>query len=404
MPDIASGVAKRVIYKVESTWGTVPSAGSAQYLRRVQSTLGLRKQKYESQEIRSDYQRNDMRHGVRSVEGSISGELSAGTYKDFMAAAVRKAFAAVSAISSLSLTIAASGSNYTITRGSGSWITDGIKLADVVRLTAGSLDALNLNKNLVVLAETATVLTVKVLNGTAMTAEGPVASCTLSVPGKKTYVPTTSHTDLSYAIEHYFADVSLSEVYSGCKINSMDVALPPSGLATVDFGFLGKDITTASSQYYTSPTAETSTGVLAAVNGVLAVQGAALASVTGLNFSIAGNMAAEAVVGQNTYAGITEGRVIVDGQVTALFQDATMRDYFLNETEVGLSVVLSASGAAAADFIAFSLPRVKFSGGAPDDGEKSLILTMPFDALYNNAGGAATTTEQSTLVIQDSAA
>ena len=404
MTDIASGVAKRVIYKVESTWGTAASASSAQYLRRVSSTLGLQKQKYESAEIRRDYQRNDMRHGVRSVDGSISGELSPGTYKDFMAAAVRKAWAAVSDITSLSLTIAASGSDYTITRGSGSWITDGIKLGDVVRISAGSVNALNLSKNVMVLAESATVLTVKTLNGTAMTAEGPIASCTVALPGKKTYVPTTGHTDLSYTIEHYFADISQSEYFTGCKVNDMNIALPPSGLATCDFAFMGKDITTGTSQYFTSPTAEGTSGGLAAVNGVLVAQGSAIALITGLSFSLKGNMTAEPVVGSNTYGGITEGRVIVDGQVTALFQDATLRDYFLNETEVGLSVALSASGAAAADFVGFSLPRVKFSGGKPDDGEKSLILTLPFDALYNNAGGAATTTEQSTLVIQDSAA
>jgi len=30
---IASGVAKQLVYKAESTWGTVPSAASAQALR-----------------------------------------------------------------------------------------------------------------------------------------------------------------------------------------------------------------------------------------------------------------------------------------------------------------------------------------------------------------------------------
>lgn len=404
MTDIASGVAKRVAYKAEPTWGAAAGASGAQYLRRVQSTLGLQKQKYESQEIRRDYQRNDMRHGVRSVEGSISGELSAGTWEDFMAAAVRQVFAAVSAISSLTLTIAASGANYTITRSAGSWITDGIKLADIVRITAGAYNAANLNKNLMVLAETATVLTVTPLNGVALVAEGPIASGTLSVPGKKAYVPTTGHTDASFTIEHWFADIAQSEYFTGCKVNDMNIALPPSGLATVEFGFMGKDVTTGSSQYFSAPTAETTSGALAAVNGVLTAQGSAIALITGLSFGLKGNMSAEAVVGSNTYAGITEGRVIIDGQVTALFQDAVMRDYFINETEVGLSAVLSASGAAAADFIGFSLPRVKFSGGKPDDGEKSLILSMPFDALFNNAGGAATTTEQSTLVIQDSQA
>ena len=130
----ATGVAMNLAYKAESTWGTVPSASSAQLLRRLSTSLALKKQTYQSGEIRSDYQVADFRHGVRSVEGSISGELSPGTYEDFMAAAVRKVFASVSAITGLSLTIAASGSFYTITRASGDFITGGLKIGDVIQI------------------------------------------------------------------------------------------------------------------------------------------------------------------------------------------------------------------------------------------------------------------------------
>lgn len=404
MTDIASGVAKRTAYKAETTWGTAAGSSGAQYLRRVASTLSLRKATYESAEIRRDYQRNDFRHGVKSVEGSISGELSAGTYEDLIAAAVRKAFVSVSAITGLAITIAASGSDYTITRGSGSFLTDGIKAGHVVRLTAGSFTAGNLNNNLLVRSLTASALTVRTLNGSSLTAEGPISSATVTVPGKVSYVPTASHTDTSFSIEDWHDDISVSHLFTGCKVNEMNIALPPTGLATAEFGFMGKDLTTASSQYFSSPTAETTTGALAAVNGLLLAQGSVVGLLTGLSFGLKGNMSAEAVVGQNTYAGITEGRVTIDGQATALFQDATLRDYFLNETEVSLVAVLSASGVNAADFMAFTLPRVKFGGAQIDDGEKSLILTMPFTALYNNAGGSGTSSEQTTLNVQDSQA
>src|SRR3990167_7443232 len=380
---IATGVAKQLRYKVESAWGTAPGATGAQLLRRVTSNLSLRKATYQSEEIRSDYQRSDMRHGVRSVEGVIGGELSAATWEDFIAAAVRRAFTAVSDITALTLTIAASGSDYTITRSAGSWITDGIKLGNVIRITAGAYNAANLNKNLFVLAEDATILTVYPLNGVAMVAEGPIASGTVAVPGKKTYAPTTGHTDLSYSIEHYHADLVLSELFLGCKIQSMAVKLPPSGMGTIDFDFLGRNITTAGAAYYTTPTAETSTGVLAAVNGVLSVQGTRVATLTGLDFTVSGNMSGEPVVGSNVYADIAEGRILVAGNFTALFESGTLRDYFIDETEVALSVALSASNAAAADFMAFSFPRIKVEGADKDDGEKNLVQSFPFTALYN---------------------
>lgn len=406
---IATGIAKRVTYKVESTWNTVPSAGSAQALRRVKSMLALKKATYVSNEIRTDYQVADMRHGMKSVTGAIDGELSAGTYKDFMAAATRKAFAAVTAITAASITIATGSvlggiQTYTVARAAGSFLTDGVKAGDVIRLSAGAFAAGNLLKNMFVLSVVAATLVVIPLNGVAMTAEGPIASSTVTVIGKKTYCAVSSQTDLSYSIEHWYSDVSLSEVFSGCKVNQMAVQLPPSGMATVSFDFLGASLTTAGSQYFTTPTAETTGGILAAVNGVVSAAGVPVGLLTGLSFTLKGNMTADPVVGSNSYADITEGRMEVDGQFTVLFQDATYRDYFVNETEVALAAVLSTSPSGVADFIGFSFPRIKVGDAGRDDGEKGLVLTCPFTALLATAGGAGTSAENSTLVIQDSLA
>jgi hypothetical protein len=50
------------------------------------------------------------------------------------------------------------------------------------------------------------------------------------------------------------------------------------------------------------------------------------------------------------------------------------------------------------------MPRVKLGGSAKDDGEKGLVQTIPYQALFNGSGGTGTTSEQTTLVIQDSLA
>ena len=398
---IANGIAKELRYKVESAFGTAPGATGAQLLRRTQSTLDLSKDTYQSNEINTHRQVVDFRHGVRRVGGNIQGELSPGTYADFIAAAVRKAWAAVSAMTGLSLTIAGSGP-YTITRASGSFITDGVKVGDVVRITAGSVNAANLDNNVLVTAETATVLTGITLSGTALVAEGPIASCTVAVVGKKTYVPTSSHTDKSFSIEHYYSDLVQSELFTGCKIDTVAINLPPTGMATVDFGIVGKNITTASSAYYTSPTAATSTGIVAAINGAVLVGGTQQATITGLSLNIANGVSGDPVVGSNSVPELFRGKVNVTGQFTAYFDSVTARDAFINETEISLIVALTTGSADDADFIAFALPRIKLGSGAKNDGEAGLIGTYSFTALYNSAGGAATTSEQSALVIQDS--
>jgi hypothetical protein len=401
---IASGIAKQVRYKAESAYNTAPGASGAQSLRRVESSINVDKDTYASAELRTDYQISDFRHGTRRTSGSIKGELSPLTYADFMAAALRKDFVAGVSAASLSLTIAGAGP-YTVTRATGSWLTDGFKAGDVVRITAGSVNASNLNKNLYVVSLTATILTVVVPNASAMVAEGPIASCTCSVTGKKTYTPTTGHTDKSFAIEHWFSDIAQSELYLGCKASALDIQLPPTGLATIGVDVMGSgSVTTGTSAYYTSPTSPTTTGIAAAVNGLLYIGATAVATCTGLSLRVDGGYSGDPVVGSNFMPGIFPGRVNVTGQFTAYFENATFRDAFLNETELALSALLTSDNAAAANFLAFNLPRIKLGSAGRSDGEKGLILTANFQALYNGSGGTGISSEATTLSVQDSAA
>ena len=104
---ISQGVSKRVAYKKETNWGDLPGATGAKEIRRVTATFNLTKETYESQEIRSDYQVASFSHGIRSVDGSINGELSPGTYSDFIASAVAKDFVAGLTIASVTADIAA---------------------------------------------------------------------------------------------------------------------------------------------------------------------------------------------------------------------------------------------------------------------------------------------------------
>lgn len=406
---ISKGVFKQLAYKKETTFGTAPGASGAQLLRRVTSTLALTKDTIESNEIRPDQQRGDYRHGTRRVGGSISGELSPKTYADFFGSLLRRDFAAVSALTGLSITIAASSivggvQTYTVTRSAGDFLAGGVKIGHVIRLSAGSFNAANLAKNLLVIGLTATVATVITLNRSAMVAEGPIASSTVTVTGKTTFTPTTGHTDQSYGIEEWFGDNSLSELYLGCKIASATVNLAPNGMAQVDFPVIGQDLTTAGSRYFTSPTAVTATAVAAATNGYLVVNGVPIGIVTGLQFTINGNLAADPVVGSAVVPEVMVGRLTVSGSLTVYFDSATLRDLFIAETEVALIGVFTSDNTAAADFVTFVMPRIKLTSNSRTDGQQGITQTMAFEALFNSAGGTGVSSEQTTLLMQDSAA
>ncbi len=401
---IASGLYKQLAYKVETTYGVQPGATLAQLLRRVSSSLDLTKDTYQSNEMRTDFQVADYRHGVRKVTGTVDGELSAKTYADFIAAILKKDFVAGVAVTGASITIGGTAGAWTIQRAAGSFLSDGFKVGDVIRLTGGSFNAANLNKNILVTNVTAPTLTGTVVNGSALVTEGPIASAALSVFGKKSLVPQTGHTDKSFTIEHWFPDAPASEVFTGCKVTKIAFGLPPTGMATCKMDFSGKDAVPGTTQYFTSPAAVTTTGNMAAVNGVVRVGNVVIGNLTGLSVEIASAQSGEPSVGSNTVSTQSPGRVIVTGQLTASFDSTALRDAFYNETEISLQAVFTADNSANSDFMAFSLPRIKLGGATKDDGEKTIVQTMPYQALLNVTGGPALANDLTTISIQDSAA
>lgn len=402
---IAQGITKSLRYKKETTWGTLAGATGASVLRRVTGTFNLKKDTYQSNEIRTDYQIADYRHGIRSSEGSLNGELSPGSYSDFFAAALARNFTTGATATGVSVTIAGTGPSYTVTRAAGSYLTDGFKVGDVIRLSVGTLNAANINKNLIIASLTATVATVYVLNASLLVAEGPITGTTITVVGKKTYTPLTGHTDDSFTFEEWYSDIARSEVYTGNKVGSSNVQIPANGLATVDFSFMGKDLAqTGSTQYFTTPTAQGTSGIVAGVNGLLLVNGAPVGLVTSADFSIARNLTMEPVVGANTVPDIFEGRVNITGNFSAFFQDGILAGYFDDETEIALIITMTTSNLANADFVSFTLPRIKVGSADKNDGETGIVRSFSFQALLNTAGGTGTSTEATTLSVQDSLA
>jgi len=402
---IAKGTAKVVAYKKETTWGTIAGATAGKQLRRVTANFNLAKETYESSEIRTDRQLADFRHGVRSAEGSLNGELSPKTYSDFMQSLVARDFTAGVAVTGVALAVAGPALGlYTLTRTTGSWLTDGFQVGNVVRMTAGTgANADTLNKNLLVAVASTLVLTVSVVNASSLTAAPTVTAAAISVTGKNTFVPSTGHTDDSYTFEEWYSDISQSEAYVGVKVGSMNVQLPATGLTTVDFSFMGKDrAQNGTSQYFTSPTAQGTEGIFAAVSGVMLVNGSPVALVTSADFNVERAMENATAVGSNSIAEIFTGRIRVSGNLSVYFQDTVFRNYFDNETPVSIVMTLAGDSTATSPFISFTLPKVKLGAFSKDDTELGLVAQASFQALLNDvttAGLPATT-----IAIQDSAA
>ena len=407
---IANPVNSQIRFKRQSAKGTLAGATGAQILRRESATFTLKKDTYDTEsEINSTQQLGSVRHGVRQVDGKVNGFFSPGTYSDFMSSIVRRDFAAVTAVTGASVTIAGAGPTYTVTRAAGSYLTDGFKIGMVIRLSAGTLNAANINRNLLitnVTALVATVMPVNGVNGVAMVAEGPVTGTTITAVGKVTYAPTTGHTNVYYTAETWDPDVPSSERNIDVKASQINLSLPGSGNAKIDITFVGLDQTSSASAYFTSPTAETTTGVLVAASGLLLLAGSPVATVTDLSINIDGKESpAEGVVGSNIRPDIFRGIVKVSGSFSAYFDSRTLADTFVDETAQSLIGVFTSDSTNNADFASFYLPSLVVTSSDGDDGAaKGKKRSYSFTCQYNAAGGAALASPQTTIQIQDSAA
>lgn len=412
---IAEGVSVRVAYKAyaagtmtsntEADTATDPGAASAQILRRVSSTLDLTKDTYESAEIRADRQVADFRHGIRRVAGAIQGELSPATYFALIEAANRDTSVGAITLDETDLTsCVADNATSKFTFGGGAPVTLGLRVGDIIRFT-----------DLSVAANNATNFTIVSFGGTSnrevTVTPAPEdntsdAAFTLTRPGKTTIVPTSGHVRRLFAFEHYHEDLDIARLFTECRVHGYRMSLPATGMATIEMPVMGRNMTIlsgGSAPYFTSPTAAGTNGITAAVNGVLRASGVAVGVVTGLEINAEIAASAPAVVGQNFVPDVILGRFRLSGQVTALFESATLLNAFLNETEVDLLARLDASSDANTDAISIYLPRVKFGGGSvPAQGEGEQVVTLPFTALLYD--GSTAGVETTTIRIHDTAA
>lgn len=402
---IAQGISKITVFKKQTGLGVSASGTGGQIMRRESSANVLKKDTYANNEIVSHQQSTGKTHGLRSVDISLNGVLSPGTYAASVGSILRRDFTTLTAITAVSVTIAGTAPTWTVTRAAGSFLTDGFKIGHVIRLTVGTLNALNINKNLLIIGLTATVATVRVLNETNMFAEGPITGTTITMVGKQTFAPLTGHTRDYYTVEDWQSDITQSELFTDVILGMADFSLPSTGNATIQLGGPGLNRSSGSSQILTTPTAETTSNVMAAVNGDLIVNGVVMANVTGLSIKIDGKAAnMGAVVGANISPDIQRGIIEVTGQFTAFYQDGVLPALFDAATQISLVFAMTADSSATSDFMSFVIPNITLDGDSKDDGDKAIVRTFPFTARLHAAGGTGANSEKTIILIQDSLA
>lgn len=386
---VATGSQSDLGYIAESSYGVVPNTPSMKRIRHVKSSLGVQKETYTSDEKRSDRMTADVRHGIVKVSGDIETELSVSSFDDFIEALMGGTWVnGISKTESNYTELSAVASTKTFSVGSGhNLITDGFKIGDLIQISNTGVN----DSKFTITALTATTFTV----AETVVDMSNDTSFTIQVLGKKLVIGNTYR---SFTIERAFRDVNKYLLNKGCRINSMQMNIPATGIAKATFGIIGQDQmpmadTSADVDGQYTPVANTSP--LISVKGELREGNQLLATVTGMTLNVNNQLDGKATLGSNHIQNVLWGKMQkVSGELTVLFENATMYNKFINETESSVDLILEDGS----NFMRMRLPRVKYtSGEIGDDDPQGLPIQMNFEALVPTS----TTDDASAIVFQE---
>lgn len=194
----------------------------------------------------------------------------------------------------------------------------------------------------------------------------------------------------SFTIERFFGDIVTADKpyhrFTGVEFNTLALQISANAMVTGTFGVLGSNQVLDTVQIVGATYENaTTTSPVDSFTGALRENNTTIAVVTEITLNVANGLETRFVVGSKASIRPSIGRSNVSGQVTAYFENSTLLEKFVNETESSLEFGMPDGGG---NVLRVILPRIKYTGGQPDvSGEGPILLSMPFQALLDPVTG-----------------
>lgn len=385
-----------VQFKPQVSKGTPVSGGSG-FVLRIAGGPGAKitKNVYGSNEVRRDGQRTRGRHGLRRVSGTYIVEASLDNMDNLYEAVFQGTWESALTITEATagLTSITTGTN-TIVASAGSWITAGLRVGDVVRLT-GHSTAGNNSRNIRLTGVTALTLT----TAETLTADAVADTAfTIIRPGQKLICPAAGAAVKTYwTLEEYDGDLDLTEIFSDVVFHMLKFSMQPDGLVVCEIGFTGTgQMTTASAgsaPTFTSPTE--STGVpLACVDSTIRYSSTDFVDLTSWDLTIDRGAVAPAVIASVYSPDVFTGNMAVSMNFSMLRSDYGKMTDFLAETALTFHVLAVENESEPKDFLALFVPNFTLGGVdksplSKEAGPRTQTIAVPQDLIGKDTTGGA---------------
>ena len=187
-----------------------------------------------------------------------------------------------------------------------------------------------------------------------------------------------------FTIEDAANDIAQFRLFTGLAVSTASFSIAPNQMVTATFDMVGKGMTQAGTTGSTggTPTASTTNSPFDSYSGTITDGGSGISIVTSIDFSLTNSLAPTFVVGADNAQSLEFGSAVVEGTMTVYYEDETLINKFLNETES--SITVSVDDPTGSNAYTFEFPRVKYNGASvPLQNPQSRLITLPFVALYD---------------------
>ncbi len=199
-------------------------------------------------------------------------------------------------------------------------------------------------------------------------------------------------------IEKGYTDISQYELFTGCRINAMALSVTPEGLVTGSFDFVGQDMSASGSSFDGTPT-DLGHNPIVHHEATTVQEGGGAATLLGLELNYTNNLdAGRFVIGSANINALPEGRGDTTGTVTLAFENLTLYNKWLNDTESSLDITFTDS---AGDTVQFLIPAVHYNGDASPkiESPQGIVIALPFRGIYD----ATEATDLKVVLVNDEA-
>jgi hypothetical protein len=361
----------------EDTYGALTGSGDLKKVRHTGTTLALGKTTHVSEEIKSNRQIQDFRHGQKQIGGTVDFELSYGSLDEQFEAALGGTWAAKFAPYVIaSLVISNAG---TLTAASS--FVESLEVGDVIQLSGGDLDSANAGMLRVTAAGTGQLSVVGLNTLVSETATNVTVTClTQELKAgveRRSFTAMREFTDQTAEPLHFLF---------GLEINNLSLKVPLDGIVTGSMSYVGKSLSITDSVPPNTLVESNDNRVFDSFTGVLQDGNDVLATVTEFSFTLENGITPRFAVGSDEVIGPgTIGRSNASGQIVTYFEDADLLRKFIDESQSSLKTRFIDR-----DLNAYRIkfPKVVYNGGQPDvKGAGEVMTTLPFQAIYDPVTG-----------------